>query len=77
MHQLDAQLMACLRQRAACNGHTIEDEALQILRSALSRDRDDTANLADAIRQRFEWLGGIDLPEMPREAIPKPLRLDE
>ncbi|MGK9166568.1 plasmid stabilization protein [Inquilinus limosus] len=67
--------MARLHLRAARNGRAIDEEALDILRSALSRETDAVGNLPDAIRQRFAPLGGVDLPNMPREAIRKPLAL--
>nr|WP_081991902.1 hypothetical protein [Inquilinus limosus] len=75
--QLDAALIARLRRRAARNGRTVEDEVLDILRSALSSEADATGNLADAIRQRFAPLGGVDLPEAPREAIREPSGFDD
>ncbi|WP_342235145.1 FitA-like ribbon-helix-helix domain-containing protein [Inquilinus sp. OTU3971] len=72
----DAHLLARLRRRAARNVRSIEEEALDILRSALSREPDGAGNLADAIRQRFAPFGGVDLPDMPREAIREPFRPD-
>ncbi|TSD86954.1 plasmid stabilization protein [Mycobacterium sp. KBS0706] len=69
--------MVRLRRRAARNGHSVEDEARDILRSVLSQDAGGTVNLADAIRQRFATLGGVDLPEMPREAIREPPGFDD
>jgi len=77
IRQPDAQLMAGLRRRAARNGHSIEDEARDILRSVLSQEAGGTVNLADAIRQRFAPLGGVDLPDMPREAIREPPGFDD
>jgi hypothetical protein len=33
--------------------------------------------LVDAIRRRIEPLGGVDLPVVPRDPVPEPLKLDE
>jgi len=74
--QLDAHLIVRLHLRAARNGRSIEEEAVDILQSALSREPDAAGNLADAIRQRFAPFGDVDLPDMPREAIREPFRPD-
>ena len=77
IRQLDEQLKARLRVRAAQHGRSMEDEARDILRSALSTGPKRPGNLADAIRQRFAPLGGVDLPDMPREAVREPIRFEE
>ncbi len=55
----------------------MEDEARDILRSALSTDEPHPRNLAHAIHERFGPLGGVDLPIVPREAIRKPVDFGE
>lgn len=40
----------------------MEDEALEILRAALSVEIQRPRNLAQAINERFAVLGGVDLP---------------
>lgn len=70
IRNIDDQLKARLRVRAAQHGHSMEDEARDILRAALSteptRGQD---NLAEAIRNRMEPLGGIDLDLPARDPI--------
>ena len=61
----DEPIKARLRVRAARRGHSMEEEVRQILRTALSTETGD--NLAEAIRKRFEQLGGVELPEIERE----------
>jgi plasmid stability protein len=73
---IDAHLLDRLHLRTARNGRSIEEEALDILRSALLREPDGAGNLADAIRQRFAPFGGVDLPLPFPEAIRKPFQPD-
>jgi plasmid stability protein len=53
----------------------MEEEARNILRAALADTAPTSRNLADAIRARFQPLGGIDLrlpAREPMRAPPKP-----
>ncbi|ASP55582.1 FitA-like ribbon-helix-helix domain-containing protein [Sinorhizobium meliloti] len=58
-----------LRVRAAAHGHSMEDEARDILRAALSTGKSGRANLAAAIRSRIVPLGGVELELPARDAI--------
>lgn len=66
IRNLDDDLKARLRMRAARHGQSMEEEARSILRAALaSRVEDDSgASLYAAIRGHVEPFGGIDL-ELP------------
>ena len=55
----------------------MEDEARDILRSALSTEIPRPRNLGQAINERFGELGGVDLPPMPRDAIRPPVDFGE
>jgi plasmid stability protein len=72
IRNLDEPLKARLRVQAAVHGRSMEDEARDILRTALSREPAQPSNLAAAIRKRFEMLGGVELPDVPREAMREP-----
>jgi len=72
IRNLDEPLKARLRVRAATHGHSMEEEARDILRQALNREAAPPANLAEAIRARFAPLGGFDLPDTPREPMREP-----
>ena len=61
-----------LKVRAAMHGHSMEQEAREILRTALRASPHKPANLAEAIRQRFAPLGGVELEPLPREAMRNP-----
>jgi len=50
----------------------MEEEAREILRSALARTKEKEGNLADSIRALFAPLGGVDLPEYPRSPMREP-----
>lgn len=70
IRNIDEQLKARLRVQAASHGRSMEDEARDILRAALSTV---TAighrSLAASIRGRIEPLGGIDLELPARDVI--------
>jgi antitoxin FitA len=67
IRNLDEKLKACLRMQAAKHGRSMEDEARDILRSALSTGSERTASLAKSIRRRIEPLGGVELQISSRE----------
>ena len=72
IRNLDEPLKARLRIQAAIHGRSMEEEARNILRSALSRSPARPANLAASIRARFAPLGGVELPKIPREPMRDP-----
>ena len=74
---LDGPLKARLRIQAAIHGRSMEYEARDILRSALSREPSRQGILATAIRARFAPLGGVELPTVPREPMRAPPSFDE
>ncbi|MCH8542320.1 MAG: Arc family DNA-binding protein [Alcanivorax sp.] len=76
IRNLDDQLKARLRVRAAEHGRSMEDEARDILRTALSKEAGDTLPLAAAIRARLAPLGGVELAIPPREPIRDPVDLE-
>jgi antitoxin FitA len=73
IRNLDDQLKKRLRVRAASNGRSMEEEARDILRSALSTETKRPGNLAEAIRARIAPLGGVNLEIPPREPMPEPI----
>jgi plasmid stability protein len=72
VRNLDGALKKQLRIRAAEHDRSMEDEVREILRIALSTQNQPPRNLADAIRERFDPLGGVDLPPVPREPSREP-----
>jgi len=72
---IDDALKRRLRLQAAAHGRSMEEEARDIIRSALSTDDAPMGNLAAAIRARFAPLGGIDLDIGPREDMRAPVDL--
>ena len=77
IRKLDEPLKARLRVRAATHGHSMEQEAREILRAALNREPTVRQNLAEAIRACFADSGGVDL-ELPArtEMVRDPPRFD-
>jgi plasmid stability protein len=79
IRNLDDDLKARLRMRAARHGRSMEEEARSILRAALAQrvEDDSGASLYAAIRARVEPFGGIDLDLPPREPQRDPPDLGE
>jgi plasmid stability protein len=69
IRNIDDHLKARLRVRAAQHGRSMEDEARDILRAALSNTSNGPVSLVDSIRARIEPLGGVDLEMPPRETL--------
>lgn len=69
IRNLDDDLKARLRLRAAQHGQSMEEEARSILRAALANrvENDSGASLYAAIRVHVEPFGGIDLDLPARE----------
>ena len=72
IRNLDEKTKSRLRIRAAHNKRSMEEEARNILRAALARKAPTPRNLAEAIRRRFEPLGGVELQLPPREPMRAP-----
>jgi len=72
IRNLDDALERKLRLRAAARNRSIEDEARDILRTALAQEPADNKHLVDAIRELVEPLGGIELELPPRGPMREP-----
>jgi plasmid stability protein len=71
IRQLDQKTKTRLRVRAAHHGRSMEEEAREILRSALTTSSRTKGNLAEAIRRRFASFGGIEISLPQRDAVRK------
>jgi len=76
IRDIDDRLKARLRMRAAQHGRSMEEEARDILRTALSIGRPRNGSLVQSIRARMEPLGGVELETAPREAIREPVNFE-
>jgi plasmid stability protein len=73
IRNIEAGLHARLKAVAAANGRSMEEEARQVLRAALtSLASPNTVGLGDAMRSLFEPIGGLDLPEIKRGPAREP-----
>jgi len=72
IHNLDDALARKLRLRAAARNRSMEDEARDILRTALSQEPTDSRSLADALHELVGPFGGVELEFPPREPIREP-----
>jgi plasmid stability protein len=69
IRDLDERLKAQLRVQAARHGRSMEEEARDILRTALARQTPRRRSLVEAIRARMEPLGGVELTITAREPM--------
>ena len=72
IRNLDEPTKSRLRVRAASRGRSMEEEARQILRAALSEPTAPSLDLAERVRRRFAKLGDIELPVAAREPVREP-----
>ena len=72
IRNLDDELKARLRVRAAQHGKSMEEEARTILRDALKSEPMSDKELVQRIREMVEPYGGIELELPPREPMREP-----
>lgn len=77
IRQLDERTKARLRVRAAHHGRSMEEEAREILRSALTASSPTPENLAETIQRRFARFGGVELPVVKRDSLRNILVFEE
>jgi antitoxin FitA len=77
IRDIDEKLKAKLRIQAARHGRSMEDEARDILRTALSVEPSRTKGLVETIRARIEPFGGVELEIASREAMREPIDFDK
>ena len=65
IRNLDNQVKARLRVRAAQHGRSMEAEAREILKAGLTGETAPSSNLAETIRRIVEPVGGLEL-RLPR-----------
>ena len=79
IRNLDESLKQRLRVRAAEHGHSMEQEAREILRVALAQTPQTGKELLRSIRARFEAIGYVEPDELqipPRGPMREPPRFD-
>ncbi len=78
VRNLEDEVKAQLRDRAARHGRSMEEEVREILRDAMTKDKPEGSGLGTRIAARFSGSGlGFDLPEMPGWEMRIPSFVDE
>ena len=83
VRNIEDDLKRRLRIRAAEHGHSMEEEARRILRSALgedeamARDAAPEKGLGTKVHELFAPIGGVDGIEFPRLEGPRPVHFDQ
>ena len=76
VRNLDDGIKRRLRIRAAENGRSMEQEARDILKTALDEEAAPARNLGTAIHELFKPFGGVELEIPAREPMRDPPRFD-
>lgn len=71
VRDLDDELTARLKVRAARHGRSMEAEVRAILSRAVLEEEDASPNLAQAIRQRIAAVDGAEVPMPARKDMPR------
>ena len=69
---LEDRLALRLAIRASESGRTVEEEALEILRTALQKETPPEKGLGTALHNLFKPIGGVDLEIPEREPMREP-----
>ena len=72
IRKLDDAVKSRLRIRAARHGRSMEEEAREILKVAVTKEGSHTLNLAESIRRHIDPLGGVDLTVPSRQRVRRP-----
>ena len=72
IRKLDDAVKSRLRIRAARHGRSMEEEAREILKVAVTKKASQTLNLAESIRRHIVPLGGVDLAVPSRQRVRRP-----
>ena len=76
VRKIEDELKQRLRMRAAEHGHSMEEEARSILRSALGGEAAPEKGRGTAIHDLFKPFGGVELEIPPREPMRELPRFD-
>ena len=76
IRNLEDDVKARLRRRAAGNGRSMEEEVRLILTEAVDREAVPAKGLGTAIHELFKPFGGVKIELPPREPIREPPRFD-
>jgi len=77
VRDLDEDVARRLKVRAARHGRSMEAEVRAILTDAVATKEDEQPNLAEAIRERFAAIGGVELEIPLRQDTPRAADLPE
>ena len=72
IRRLEDSIKKRLRVRASRHGRSMEEEAREILKSALGKNRESSGNLAEDIRRLFGPARGVNLRIPQRESMREP-----
>ena len=77
LDNLDESIRVSLAKQAKNNGRSLEEEAKEILRTALVETSAPQTNLAAAIKKRFAGLGDFEIPTVTRDSMREPPNFED
>jgi len=77
LNNLPPKIEKWLKYRAEEKGNSIEQEVQNILELVKNNEEKNMTNLADRIQDLFVPLGGVELPDIPRDQIENPPNFEE
>ena len=66
---LDDKLKIKLQQQADENGHTLEQEIIEIIANYFTQKKEKPLNIAERIKQRFSEIEDVEIPETTRDKM--------
>jgi plasmid stability protein len=72
IRNVDPELHATIKRRATEHGHSMEEEARELIRPGVAASGARQPGLATRMHALFQPLGGLDLPDIPRERLGDP-----
>jgi len=77
IRNIEDEIKARLRIRAAHHSRSMEDEAREILKTSLAFEQQPETHIAESIRQRFSSLNEFELETPAREPVREPPDFDQ
>lgn len=66
---LDDKIKIKIKEQAEKNGHTFEQEIIEIIAKYFEQKQPNSLNLADRIKQKFSEIDNVEIPQVTRDKM--------